>query len=99
MQDILKNYKMKGDDDRKVVKIKQWQVWALEFCERYDIPKRDVGRVMSVGKRYRDKLEYLEFLSGWFSDYPNLRGNPIRLLFWKLKEDGKRNKKVNMEDV
>lgn len=44
---------------------------------------------MSIAKQYQDKLDYLRYIQGWLSDYPNVRGNILRLFFWKIAEDRK----------
>ena len=27
---------------------------------------------MSIAKQYQDKIDYLRYIDGWLSDYPNL---------------------------
>mgnify|MGYP001268940471 CR=1 FL=1 len=88
VKDILRQYEIKGEG--KV--LSEWQVWALDFCKKYSIPRKDYGRVMSIAKQYQDKIDYLRYIDGWLSDYPNLRGNVLRLFFWKIAEDNKKNK-------
>lgn len=83
IKDILKTYKVAETGKA----VPEWQDWALKFCKKYSIPRRDYGRIMSVAKNNQDKLDYLRYVEGWLSDYPSLRGNPIRLFMWKIKQD------------
>lgn len=93
IKDILKRYEIKGEGKM----LSEWQVWALDFCKKYSIPRKDYGRVMSIAKQYMDRIDYLRYVDGWLSDYPNLRGNVLRLFFWKVGEDNKRNKPKEKE--
>ena len=91
IKDVLKEYKIEKNDKKR--DLPEWQVWALDFCKKYSIGRKDYGRVMSIAKQYKDRVDYLRYLDGWLSDYPNIRGNVLKLFFWKIKEDGQKRKK------
>lgn len=94
LKDILKGYEIKS----KGKSLPEWQVWALDFCKKYGINRKEYGRVMSVAKQYQDKMDYLRYVEGWLSDYPNVKGGVLRLFFWKIGKDRKKNsdKKSNL---
>lgn len=70
-------------------KLLEWQGWALDFCKKFEIPAKEKGTIMKIAKVYQHKIEYLRGLSGYLSDYPNLKVGvgAVRLLLWKIKKD------------
>lgn len=84
-KDLLKEYNL----NEKRRSYPAWQLWALEFCKKYDIDRKEYGTIMKYAKKYSDKLDYLRGIDGWISDYPNLRGKVVKLFLWKLAEDKK----------
>lgn len=78
-------------DERAGRKLHEWQLWALDFIKRYEVPKEEKGTVMATAKRYSDKTDYLRGVEGWMRDYPNLEmgKGSVRLLLWKLNKDKK----------
>ncbi len=89
IKDLLKGYEVKKEGKS----LPEWQIWALDFCKEFGISRREYGRVMSIAKQYQNKLDYLRYIQGWLSDYPNVRGNILRLFFWKIGEDSSKRSK------
>jgi hypothetical protein len=89
IKDILKGYEVKKGGKL----LPEWQIWALDFCKDFGIGRKDYGRVMSVAKQYQNKVDYLRYVQGWLGDYPNLRGNILRLFFWKIRDDREKRSK------
>ena len=89
LKDLMKDYEIK----REGKSLPDWQVWALDFCKKYGITRKDYARVMSVAKQYDGRLDYLRHIDGWLSDYPSIKGGVLRLFFWKLGEDKKKSVK------
>jgi len=89
IKDIIKDYQIKKEGRS----LPAWQEWSLQFCKQYSIPRKDYARVMSVARQYQDRMDYLRYVQGWLSDYPNIRGSVIRLFLWKIGEDKKGAKK------
>lgn len=93
LKDILKGYEVK----RAGRSLPEWQVWALDFCKKYGVNRKEYARIMSVAKQHQDKMDYLRYVEGWLSDYPDIRGSVLRLFFWKIGEDKKKNKPKEKE--
>jgi len=85
INDIIKEYNI----DEKKKSYPAWQLWALEFCQKYEVNRKDYGTIMKYAKHYMDSLDYLRGVEGWMADYPNRGGNVVKLFLWKLKEDKK----------
>ncbi len=75
-----------------------WQVWALEFCKKYEIPKESLGVIMKTAKGYSDSLDYLRGIDGFISDYPSLPNGQavLKIFLWKLKKDRQDSIKSHM---
>lgn len=67
----------------------EWQLWALDFCKKFKIPRNEYGTIMRTAKNYQNNIDYLRGVAGYLSDYPNLEygQGTVRILLWKLKKD------------
>lgn len=93
IKDILQDLKNKPELDKKQRNLKEFQIWVLEFAEKYGC-KKDIPILMRFGKKFENNIDYLRHVDGWISDYPRRTGNVIPLFLWKLKQDGFIRKKT-----
>jgi len=87
IKDIVSEFKTQPESDKKQKELKEFQIWALEFAEKYGC-KKEIPILMRFAKKLESNLDYLRHVDGWISDYPNRKGNVIPLFLWKLKQDG-----------
>ena len=87
IKDLMTDYDIGKKEGRS---LPEWQVWSLDFCKKFGIDRQNYGRVMGVAKQYEDKVDYLRYIEGWLSDYPNVRGGILKLFFWKIADDKKK---------
>ncbi len=82
------NKKAKKVKAKPVRDLQPFQIWALQFSERFGCEKKELGVLMRVGKQHEDSLDYLRYIEGWLDDYPTRRpGSVVPLFLWKIKQN------------
>lgn len=92
ISELMTNYLNSKRDNESKKNLQRWQVWTFEFCEKYKIEKEDdIKSILFLVSKYRNALNWFEWLDGYLSDYPNLTTPPIGLVFYlfkKYKDEG-----------